>query len=264
MELRTANCKLQTSLGTNRPAGRPSPGSRPSAAAHLGRHHPHLEQELLRIDAAPHRVEVLLGNRLRTRRDVHEHALEVVEDRGHGRVARRRRGLPIQPVGRHQLLGAATVRGRCRRPRSVSPALTSSTSTICDRSRCSPRSTSRMRSRTFSADCGVAAPPGPVRPRQPSGHERRADQQQHARRERQAAPARTRTTRTSRRGATPPAPARAAPTRSARSPARGFDRRGAVHERHDALQAGVVLPGTRRTTPGARPSALSSSAGISP
>ena len=88
--------------------------------AHLGRHHPHLEQELLRRDAAPHRVEVLLGNRRRTRRDVHEHALEIVEDRGHGRVARRRRGLPIQPIGRHELLGARTVPWRCRRRPSLS------------------------------------------------------------------------------------------------------------------------------------------------
>jgi hypothetical protein len=77
---------------------------------HFRRNHPHLEQQSLRFDAAPDHVEVLLRQGRRAGRDVDEHAFQLVEYRCDGRIAGGRSGLPIQPVGREQLLRARLLR----------------------------------------------------------------------------------------------------------------------------------------------------------
>ena len=128
-----------------------------------------------------------------------------------------------------------------------SSALTSSTSTICDRSRCSPRSTSRIRSRTLSADCGAPTGAGvrvsrpamkaaPIRMTMPAVKASRAGREHEPRQPRPAAA----------RAAT----ARGVPTRLARTLAR---LRPPAHCRRTPSRAGASRssPGTRRTWKGA-------------
>ena len=101
---------------------------------HFRRNHPYLEQQSLGLDAAAHLIQIVLRQRRRAGRDVDEHALQLIEHGSHRRVAGLQRGLPIQPIGRDQLLRARLL-GRDVHLASTSSALTSSTSTICERSR---------------------------------------------------------------------------------------------------------------------------------
>ncbi len=157
--------------------------------------------------------------RVRTRGDVDQHLFEIVE---HGRqcgVAIRRGGLAIETVVGDEFLGARPLRREIRRDRPGRRS-TSSTSINCERSRCSPRSDSRMRSRRRLGRGRRSRRPwltGGCCLRHPASEERRGHEHAQCPRPRPAAPARARTTTASPCAVRARVPAAAAPRPSARS-----------------------------------------------
>ena len=101
----------------------------------------------------PQRVQVLHGARRRSGHDVHEHPFEASRSADTAALPVAAAADPVQTAGgRPTAARPASLGGMSIGPSGS--ALTSSTSTACDRSRCSPRWMSRIRSRT----CACAAP----------------------------------------------------------------------------------------------------------
>ena len=89
---------------------------------------PHLEEQVLVVNACPQRLQILPGDVLGAARDVDEHGLEVVEHPRQLQVAVFLGGRAVEPAGGDQVVGRRALEINFRGP--ASGAFISSTSSI--------------------------------------------------------------------------------------------------------------------------------------